>query len=142
MNLNFTTYRGTVRKQSDEKPFVTIQKPGNIIFPKSTLRHFGLIGKKGFFIRMYEDIDKRAFGFVIIDRTDGLEKKKNIRFIKIRKVEKKYSYETASTSIASYLSRLGDVKIPSRRLFIEKHSDLLFSEDILYFVIPKDKTSI
>lgn len=129
-------------RSSQEEPYIRLQGNGQLVFNRKCLEYLVQGIKKSFFLKLFCDKSKRAVGFQVIKQVDGGELKgSNIRFV-TPQVQKQKGVETvmAKVSIAGFVNSLGDVKIPSGKLFIESYKDndgYLSIGDVHYVVLPK-----
>lgn len=121
----------------DDKPYVRIQKPGILIFPKKTLEALGLSEGSMTFMRFYIDVPKRALAFKFIDK----EKAEEFKEIKTLSVKNYSGSVQGIISIKSILNQFGDWQMPARCEIGTYNSDdeYIHFGELKYIVIPANK---
>lgn len=128
-----------LRKKKEEekavKPYVRIQKPGLLVFPKKTLEHFGLKVGDLAYLRFYIDQSRRALAFKFIDRMRA-EEFKELRPMKITKYG---DYPQGIVSIRSILLEFKAWPMPLK-CDIETYTgqdEMVHFGELNYIVIPR-----
>lgn len=127
--------RKIYKDDDDETPYVRIQKPGLLVFPKKTLQYFKIEKGKLNYLRFYIDVPKRALAFKFIDKGQA-EEFKELRPLAVTQT-------TGTTqgiiSIKSILNQFGEWQMPVRcNLDMYDDQDEYISLGKMnYFIIPK-----
>src|SRR5579859_6860713 len=58
-----------------DKPYLRLQKPSMIVFPRTTLEYFGIKLGDLVYVRFFTDYDKRAIAFKFLDKVPQEELK-------------------------------------------------------------------
>lgn len=124
-------------EDKDEMPYVRIQKPGLLVFPRKTLEHFNIKEESIIFLRFYIDVPKRALAFKFIDKIKAEEMKET----KMLSVKNYKDSLRGSISIKAILNEFGEWAQPVRCDLDEydDKDDYINLGKMNYFIIPIPK---
>ena len=143
--FNFVLYKPEQKNQeeSENQPYIRLQKPGSIVFPKKTLEYLGIpiVDGTPVMFRLFIDKSKRAIAFKINEKiTNG--DLKDVRTITLKGyMVNGFKNYTLSISAGKIFNTIGDVPVPVR-CDLDEYEDTdeyLGIGKVYYFVIPKNE---
>jgi hypothetical protein len=134
--FHFSAYQREFNTPKDISiPTVSIAKNNQMTFGSKTLEMLGIKSQDSFGIRLYEDVQKRAIGFVFIKPGEYVDS--NHSFIVSVLGRGKYKTKVARIGITSFIRRIGKVRLPVSKLPINIYNDTFFNTKMYYVTIPK-----
>ena len=110
----------------DRRPTVRINKNGQMVFSRTALEEFGLLGR---FISLYADPQKSALGWHIFEGSSELQD------LRLRKLEKNAS-GTVQIGVSKLLKKMGiKLEKPLSDLLVQKYEDLTDRLTFFYVIV-------
>jgi hypothetical protein len=122
------------------EPYVRIQNPGLMIFPRTTLEHFEIKLGDVVYMQFFADYDKRALGFKFVTKFTP-EQVKEFKVLKIKQYKR--SGMQGMVSIKKILNHFKEWETPIR-CTLEKYTDkdemMSWIGEVNYIIIPRPKS--
>jgi len=117
-------------------PYVRIQRPGLLVFPRTTLEYFNIGEGQLVYMRFYIDVPKRALAFKFVDKAQA-EEFKEFKPLSIKWYAS--SGLQGTVSIKSILNQFGEWAMPCK-CDLDEYNDTdeyIQLGKMNYFTIPK-----
>lgn len=128
----------TEKRGNDVKAIGSIYSNGQFVINHYAGLQLGFQVDKPTAVYLYEDIERRALGFKIVNSFSELNKPKHLRIVKATPMPNSEKFQF-KMSIVNFLGRLDKVVLPYKSLEITQYKDTAM--DTLYYIeVPKGES--